>query len=114
MDEHVAKALPDALVGRGVDAARVQNVGLRATPDPDILAWAAATDRLVVTSDRDTMPGFAYGRAGAGLPVAGVVVLNESLAFGVLVKVFTEYTLEEILDQVVVFLPLVRRPTPSS
>jgi predicted nuclease of predicted toxin-antitoxin system len=40
----------------GLDNVRVQDVGLRSTPDPDILAWAAREDRILLTHDRDTIP----------------------------------------------------------
>ena len=49
-----------------LDVVRVQDVGLSATPDPDVLAWAAAEGRILLTHDRDTMPNFAYDRARAG------------------------------------------------
>jgi predicted nuclease of predicted toxin-antitoxin system len=38
------------------DVVRVQDVGLNATPDPDIPAWAAVEDRILLTHDRDTIP----------------------------------------------------------
>ena len=38
------------------DVVRVKDIGLDATPDADILAWAAVEERIVLTHDRDTMP----------------------------------------------------------
>jgi predicted nuclease of predicted toxin-antitoxin system len=38
-----------------LDLVRVQEVGLRTADDPDILEWAAAQGRVLVTRDRDTM-----------------------------------------------------------
>jgi predicted nuclease of predicted toxin-antitoxin system len=43
-----------------IDVVRVQEVGLSGAADSDILAWAAANDRIVVTHDRATMPDHAY------------------------------------------------------
>src|SRR5436190_7461245 len=43
-----------------LDVVRVQDVGLDATPDPDILAWAAVEGRILLTHDRDSMVNFAY------------------------------------------------------
>jgi predicted nuclease of predicted toxin-antitoxin system len=60
----------------GLDILRVQDVGLRLAPDPDILAWAATEGRIVLTQDRSTMPGFAYDRVRAGLPMPGVFVIR--------------------------------------
>jgi predicted nuclease of predicted toxin-antitoxin system len=41
-----------------LDVVRVQDFGLSATPDSDILAWAAVEGRIVLTHDRDTMLHF--------------------------------------------------------
>jgi len=42
-----------------LDVVRVQDVGLSATADPDVLAWAGIEGRVLLTHDRDTMPNFA-------------------------------------------------------
>jgi predicted nuclease of predicted toxin-antitoxin system len=42
-----------------LDLVRVQDVGLSGIDDPAILAWAAAEERLLLTHDRKTIPGFA-------------------------------------------------------
>ena len=59
-----------------LDVVRVQDVGLRGAPDPIILAWAAAEERVVLTHDAATMPHHVYQRLVAGLPVPGVVVVK--------------------------------------
>jgi predicted nuclease of predicted toxin-antitoxin system len=43
-----------------LDIVRVQDVGLTGVGDPDILAWAAANDRIILTHDRATLPDYAY------------------------------------------------------
>ena len=40
----------------GLDLVRVQDVGLSGATDPEVLAWAAANDRIVLTHDHRTMP----------------------------------------------------------
>ena len=45
------------------------------TPDPAILNWAAASDRVLVTADKRTMPFFVRSHLAAGLHTAGVIVL---------------------------------------
>ena len=110
-DEHIRKA-----VLRGVwqylpelDLMRVHDVGLLATPDDRILAWAADAGRVVVTHDTDTMPGFAYRRLADGLPMAGLVVVSDQLSIG---RVIEELTLlivglrEDEWEGRVHFLPL--------
>ncbi len=39
-----------------LDIVRVQDVGLAGVGDPDILAWAAENDRIILTHDRATFP----------------------------------------------------------
>ena len=60
-----------------LDVVRVQDIGLSATPDPDILAWAAVQGRILLTHDRDTMPNFAYDRVKAGQAMPGVFLVSD-------------------------------------
>ena len=59
-----------------LDIVRVQDVGLAGADDPDILAWAAENNRIVLTHDRATMSDHAYvftdvGEAKIRLKVVG-------------------------------------------
>jgi hypothetical protein len=63
----------------GLDLVRVQDVGLSGVEDPEVLAWAADSNRIVLTHDRTTMPGFAYDRVNAGEPMPGVFVVNDRM-----------------------------------
>lgn len=60
-----------------LDLVRVQDAGLRTAEDPNVLAWAAAEGRILLTRDRRTMVGFAYQRVKAGLPMPGVFVIRD-------------------------------------
>lgn len=62
-----------------MDIVRVQDVGLAGADDPEILAWAAANNRIVLTHDRATLPDYAYQRVAAGEGMIGVFVLNDRL-----------------------------------
>jgi hypothetical protein len=64
------------------DIVRVQDVGLAGANDPDILAWAAENQRIVLTHDRATMSDYAYERVAAGEAMAGVFVLNDRFPVG--------------------------------
>jgi len=55
---------------------RVQDVGLAGVVDPDILAWAATNDRIVLTHDRATLRDYAYERLAAGEKLPGVHTRN--------------------------------------
>jgi predicted nuclease of predicted toxin-antitoxin system len=65
-----------------VDIVRVQDTDLIGSPDPIILAWAAADNRVVLTHDRDTMPNFAYDRVRAGEPMPGVFLVSDRMPKG--------------------------------
>jgi hypothetical protein len=92
-----------------LDLVRSQDVLPRGTPDPDILAWAAAEGRVLITNDRNTMVGFAYQRVAGGEPVPGVIATTNEQGIGAAINdilVIAEYMPEdEIRQQVVVFLP---------
>jgi hypothetical protein len=62
-----------------LDLLRVQDVGLREVDDPAILAWAANNERILLTHDRATMPGFAYERLVRGEAMAGLFVINDRM-----------------------------------
>lgn len=62
-----------------LDLVRVMDVGLAGSGDPDVLAWAAENDRILLTHDRATMPDFAFDRVAAGLPMSGVFLVNDRL-----------------------------------
>jgi hypothetical protein len=65
-----------------LDVLRVQDVGLAETPDPTILAWAAGEQRILLTHDRETVPGFAYDRIRAGHPMPGVFLVSDQVPKG--------------------------------
>jgi hypothetical protein len=65
-----------------LDVVRVQDIGLSATPDPDVLAWAAAEGRILLTHDRDTLPNFAYDRVRAGQAMPGVFLVSDRMPVG--------------------------------
>jgi hypothetical protein len=66
----------------GLDLVRAVDVGLGGAADPDVLAWAAAEGRVLLTHDVSTMVGFAYERVTTGLPMPGVVEVPPYLAIG--------------------------------
>src|SRR4051794_10831256 len=97
------RRLPD------IDLVRVQDALPQGTPDPAVLAWAAAENRVLLTNDRNTMVGFAYQRVAVGEPVPGVIALTNEQSIGSAIDnilLIAEYMPEEeIREQVVVFLP---------
>lgn len=65
-----------------LDIVRVQDASLAGVGDPEILAWAAANDRIILTHDRATLPDCAYERLAAGEKMPGVFVLNDRFPIG--------------------------------
>ena len=65
-----------------LDVLTVQDADLSGAVDPDVLEWAAAEGRLLLTHDRETVPGFAFERVDAGQPMPGVVVADDDIPIG--------------------------------
>jgi hypothetical protein len=92
-----------------IDLVRVQDALPAGTPDPEVLAWAVAENRVLITNDRNTMVGFAYQRVAGGEEVPGLIVTTNEQSIGsaiddilLLAECMPE---EEIRNQVVMFLP---------
>ena len=69
-----------------LDVVTVQEVGLGEADDPDVLEWAAGEGRIVLTHDVKTMPGFAYERVTAGLPMPGMFAMSGKIGIGLAVE----------------------------
>jgi uncharacterized protein with PIN domain len=67
LDEHVDGGIARGLRRHGIDVATVSGVGLESADDPDVLAWALADGRVVVTHDDDFVRLHANGSAHAGV-----------------------------------------------
>ena len=58
---------------------RVQDTELFSADDPDVLEWAANQGRILLTHDLDTMTKYANERISQGLPIAGVILIRDTL-----------------------------------
>jgi hypothetical protein len=79
------------------------------TPDPDILAWAAAEGRIVLTHDRHTMTGFARARVHAGQPMPGLFVVDQQTPLGRILNDLEALAAASALDEwrgQILFVPL--------
>jgi hypothetical protein len=92
-----------------IDLVRVQDALPEGTPDPEVLAWAAAEKRVLITNDRKTMVGFARQRAKAGEPMPGLIATINTPPLGSAIEdillVAECMSVEEIRERVIVFLP---------
>jgi len=69
-----------------VEFRRVRHVGLAASPDADVLAYAADHGLMVVSHDVNTMPARTYDRLVAGRPVAGLLMVRETEMVGAIIE----------------------------
>jgi hypothetical protein len=84
IDENLRGVLMLALVrtatryGLTLDVVQVGDADAppRGTPDPDLLVWAEANSRILVSHDRRTMPGHLAQHLGAGRRSPGVFQLR--------------------------------------
>lgn len=65
-----------------LDIVRVQDTEVYQADDPAVLEWAAREGRIVITHDVQTLPGYAFERVVAGLPMPGVIEVAGALAIG--------------------------------
>lgn len=92
-----------------IDLARAQSALPDRTPDREVLAWAAAENRILITNDRNSMVGLVYKLVAAGERVPGLIVTTNEQSIGSSIDdilLIAEFLSEqEVRDQVVVFLP---------
>ena len=76
-DENFRRSINRALLRerRDLDLVTVVGEGLSAIVDRDLLAWAAAEDRIVLTHDRK-IAEFVYERVDAGDAMPGVIIVR--------------------------------------
>ena len=58
---------------RSLDIVRVQDTEFYGAHDPEVLEWAAAEARVLVTHDVSTITAFAYARVNRGEAMPGIV-----------------------------------------
>lgn len=92
-----------------LDLLRVQDVGLLNVDDPEVLAWAATNNRILLTQDRATMPDFAYERISAGQKMPDIFVLHDSTPIRTIIEellLLDECSKQEEWFGLVLYLPL--------
>jgi predicted nuclease of predicted toxin-antitoxin system len=81
MDQNFDQDILQGLYRRipNLDAVTAFDMGLSRVPDPELLAWAAENNRILVTHDHQTMPDHVANRIAAGGRVAGVIIVPQQL-----------------------------------
>jgi predicted nuclease of predicted toxin-antitoxin system len=99
----VAQRCPD------FDPVLAREAGLSRAPDPELLAWAAANDCVLLTHDIQTIPDFATDRIVAGEPMPGVIVVPQRLPLRIAIEDLTLIVLcdepRDVVDRILI-LPL--------
>jgi hypothetical protein len=91
-----------------LDLVRAQDVGLTSRPDPDVLIWAAAQGRILITNDRNTMVGFAYQRVTRAEVMPGMIATSNEQSIGGAINdivLIAECLPEDEMRDRVIFLP---------
>ena len=92
-----------------LDYVIAQNVGLKGVPDPRLLEWAAAQNRILVTHDLNTIPRHSYERVRNGQAMPGVIAVPDTLSIGQAIEdltVIVECSQANELESFVLYLPL--------
>ncbi len=92
-----------------VDIVRVQDARLSRASDPEVLAWAAQEDRVLLTHDASTMTRHAYDRTTRGERMPGVFEVDQDLPIGVAIEevlLLAECSLDGEWEGQVRYLPL--------
>lgn len=93
----------------GLDIVRVQDAGLLGRGDDEVLEWAAAEGRVLLTHDVATMKRHVDERIAAGLPMPGVFELGQDMPIGQAIQdilLLSECSLEHEWEGQIRFLPL--------
>ncbi len=92
-----------------LDYLLVQETAAFQQDDPQVLDWAAANNRVIVTHDVNTMTGHAYERLEAGQFLPGVVIVPKELAIGSAIEelaILLACSQPEEFPNRVIYLPL--------
>ena len=92
-----------------LDIVRVQDTPLSEGGDPEILEWAAAQGRVLLTHDVTTMTRYAEERVRAGKRMSGVVEVGRRVSVGQAIEdvlLLAECSLEGEWEGQVLYLPL--------
>jgi len=77
LDHVILRAL--LLRVQNLDVITAHQVGLSNASDPELLAWAAEHERVIITHDRRTMPYHATSRIAKAEKIAGIIIVSRQL-----------------------------------
>ena len=77
LDHVILRAL--LLRVQNLDVITAHQAGLSNASDPELLAWAAERERVVITHDRRTMPYHATSLIARAEKIAGIIIVSRQL-----------------------------------
>jgi predicted nuclease of predicted toxin-antitoxin system len=88
IDHEVTHVITDGVLNHfpDVNMVRAKDVGLAEAEDAELLAWATENRRVLVSCDANTMIDAANERLRQGLPMLGLVLVRQSLAYRVAIE----------------------------
>jgi len=92
-----------------LDVIVARSANLQEKPDPALLAWAAADDRIILSHDVQTMPSFAIARVRSGQLMPGLILVPQDVRIG---KAIEELTMIAVCSEqaewqdIIVYVPL--------
>ena len=89
-DENLSGTLQAALKHRllNIDIVRVQDTSIYGAADEEVLEYSAATQRILLTHDKNTLIPLAYERIAAGLSMPGVIYIDKPFDFDLVIRDF--------------------------
>lgn len=87
-DENFNGHMLAGLISRlpNLDYIRVQDTNLYESPDDKLLASLAEQNRILITHDHHTMPGFVSDRVAVNLPMPGVIIVKQNMPIGLAIE----------------------------
>lgn len=80
LNNHIYRSL--LLQRPNLDIVRIQDIGLSGKADPEVLAWALAENRILLTHDVRTIPALALEWLNDNCPIPGIFLINQTAAVG--------------------------------
>ena len=92
-----------------INAVLARTVGLEDKPDAALLGWAADENRIVLSHDLQTMPGFAIARLRGGQTMPGLILVPQELRIGKAIEELTMVVLcgdQTEWRDMIIYIPL--------
>jgi hypothetical protein len=114
LDEMYPPTLAVALMAEGIDAVTIIELGMAGTPDPDVFAYAATDDRIVLTENVGDFVAIAAQHSTTGAHHPGLLIAlsnrfsRRRAGYGRLIAAINAHR-EEVLTDRIIYLEAIAR-----